>query len=243
MESHAVLFLFLSTSNHFPRHNFLPSHLSNHGLMIDALLKGIAIGFLLIFSVGPIVFTIIKQSLNNGKSGGFSFVAGVWLSDLLWIILSNAFSTLVTELLHFKKPIGITGSFFLIAMGIFYVFFKKITLRNEEEQETKISTGTHAKLFASGFLINTLNPAVIAFWLTTATTIAVSNSINERIVIFTTCLGINMCTDIFKVTMAGKLRNKLTDHNIALINKISGSLLIVFGVALLVGIIYSTTQY
>jgi len=208
--------------------------------MIDALLKGLAIGILLIFSVGPIVFAVIKQSLNNGKSGGFSFVAGVWLSDLAWIILSNAFSTLVTELLHFKKPIGITGSIFLIAMGVFYVFFKKIQLRNEEETELKISTGTHAKLFASGFLINTLNPAVIAFWLTTATTIAISNTVNERIVIFTTCLGLNMCTDILKVSMAGKLRNKLTDHNISFINKLSGSLLILFGMALLIGISLTT---
>ncbi len=45
--------------------------------MLDALLKGIAISLLLVFSVGPVIFTIIKQSLNNGKAGGFSFVIGV----------------------------------------------------------------------------------------------------------------------------------------------------------------------
>ncbi len=210
--------------------------------MVDALLKGIAISLLLIFSVGPVVFTIIKQSLNNGKAGGFSFVAGVWLSDLLWVILSNAFSQIVTELLHFKKSIGFTGSLFLIGMGVFYVFFKKIQIRNEEEAVIKISKGTHARLFVSGFLINTLNPAVIAFWLTTATTIAVSNTIQERIVVFSTCLIINMSADILKVVLAGKLRKKLTDKNIMLINKISGSLLILFGILLLLGIVYTATK-
>jgi threonine/homoserine/homoserine lactone efflux protein len=210
--------------------------------MIDALLKGIAISLLLVFSVGPIVFTIIKQSINNGHAGGFSFVAGVWLSDLLMVILSNVFSELVTQLLDFKKAIGFTGSIFLVGMGIFYLFFKKIKPRSVEEGAIKISTGTHAKLIVSGFFINTLNPAVIAFWLTTATTLAIGNTIKERIVIFSTCIIINFGADVLKVMLAGKLSKKLTHKNILLINKISGSLLVVFGIALLMGVLYSTTN-
>ncbi len=210
--------------------------------MIDALLKGIAISLLLVFSVGPIVFTIIKQSINNGHAGGFSFVAGVWLSDLLMVILSNVFSELVTQLLDFKKAIGLTGSIFLIGMGLFYLFFKKIKPRSVEEGAIKISTGTHAKLIVSGFFINTLNPAVIAFWLTTATTLAIGNTIKERIIIFSSCIIINFGADVLKVMLAGKLSKKLTHKNILFINKISGSLLVVFGIALLMGVLYSTTN-
>ena len=80
--------------------------------MMNAVLKGFAISLLLVFSVGPIVFTIIKQSVVNGRAGGFSFVAGVWLSDLIIVVLSNVFSEMVTNLLQFKKAIGLTGSFF-----------------------------------------------------------------------------------------------------------------------------------
>ena len=210
--------------------------------MTDALLKGLAISLLLIFSVGPIVFTIIKQSINNGHAGGFSFVAGVWLSDFLMVILSNAFSAMVTQLMDFKKAIGFTGSSFLIGMGIFYLFFKKIKLRSVEESAIKISAVTHAKLIASGFFINTLNPAVIAFWLTTATTLAISNTVKERIIIFSTCILINFGADVLKVMLAGKLSKKLTYKNILLVNKISGSLLVVFGVALLLGVLYTVTN-
>ena len=42
-------------------------------IMIEAILKGFALGTLLVISVGPVVFTIIKQSLNNGHKGGLSF--------------------------------------------------------------------------------------------------------------------------------------------------------------------------
>ena len=211
--------------------------------MIDALLKGFAISLLLIFSVGPIVFTIIKQSINNGHAGGFSFVAGVWFSDLLIVILSNVFSSLITTLLHFKMAIGITGSIFLIALGIYYLFFKIVKKRSVEDAAIKISAGTHAKLAVSGFLLNTLNPAVIAFWLTTATTLAISNTVKERIIIFSTCILINFAADAAKVMLAGKLSEKLTHKNIVLINRISGSLLFIFGIVLLFGVIYAVTKH
>ena len=74
--------------------------------MIEAILKGFALGLLLVISVGPVVFTIIKQSLNNGHVGGFSFVAGVWVSDFILVILSNAFTELVKQLLEYKQLIG-----------------------------------------------------------------------------------------------------------------------------------------
>ena len=209
---------------------------------MNAVLKGLAISLLLIFSVGPIVFTIIKQSIVNGRAGGFSFVAGVWLSDLLIVLLSNIFSEMVTNLLHFKKAIGLTGSIFLVAMGLFYLFFKKIKLRSVEESAIRVSASTHARLVISGFFINTLNPAVIAFWLTTATTLAIANSIRERIIIFSTCILVNFGADVGKVLLAGRLSKRLTHKNIVLINKTSGLLLLIFGIALLLGVLYSTTN-
>lgn len=209
---------------------------------MEAVLKGLAISLLLVFSVGPIVFTIIKQSIVNGRMGGFSFVAGIWLSDLLVVVLSNVFSEAVTSLLHFKKAIGLTGSLFLLGMGIFYLFFKKLKLRGAEESAIRISGGTHARLVIAGFFINILNPAVIAFWLTTATTLAIGNSVRDRIVIFSTCILVNFGADVGKVLLAGKLSKKLTHRNIELINKISGLLLLIFGIALFLGVLYSVTN-
>jgi threonine/homoserine/homoserine lactone efflux protein len=210
--------------------------------MIEALLKGFAVSLLLIFTVGPVIFTIIKQSINNGRVGGLSFVAGVWLSDLLLAIVSNVFTEWVSQLMDFKIAIGLTGSFFLIAMGIYYLFFKKIHIK-EDENKIVITARTHAKLVVSGFFINTLNPALMFFWLTTATALAATHTINQRIVIFATCLILNGASDILKVVLAGKLRTKLNEKNISLINKISGLILLVFGAVLIVGVFYSNLKH
>jgi threonine/homoserine/homoserine lactone efflux protein len=210
--------------------------------MMEAVLKGLAISLLLVFSVGPLVFTVIKQSIVNGRTGGFSFIAGIWLSDLLIVVLSNVFSEVVTSLLHFKKAIGIFGSLFLVGMGIFYLFLKTIKQRSAEESAIRVSGSTHARLIIAGFFINILNPAVIAFWLTTATTLAIANSVTDRIVIFSTCILVNFGADLGKVLLAGKLSKKLTHRNIVLINKISGLLLLIFGIALFLGVLYSVTN-
>ena len=210
--------------------------------MVDAFIKGLVLSLLLVVSVGPIVFTVIKQSMINGRYGGLSFVAGIWLSDVLMVILSNAFSEVVKNLLDFKKPIGISGGLLLIAMGVYYLFFKKLKKRSDEEDAIKVSAGTHAKLVASGFFINLLNPGIIAFWLTTTTTIAITHTIKERILIFSTCIILNLAADVAKVILADKLSAKLNHKNLTVITKISGALLIAFGIVLLVGMIYTTAK-
>jgi threonine/homoserine/homoserine lactone efflux protein len=207
--------------------------------MTEAVLKGLALGFVLALSVGPIIFTIIKQSLNNGHKGGFSFVAGVWVSDILLVVLSNMFTALVATLLEHTKTIAYCGSSFLIAMGLYFVFFKKVHLSSDASgKEMRFRKRDAAKVFASGFLINTLNPGVILFWLGNATVLSLTHTLQERIVIFSVCLLVNMAADVGKVMMAGKLRNRLTLRTLNIINKISGTILIGFGIALLWGVIF-----
>ncbi|MDX1936021.1 MAG: LysE family translocator [Flavihumibacter sp.] len=207
--------------------------------MTEALLKGLTIGLILALSVGPVIFTVIKQSINNGYKGGFSFVAGVWLSDIFLVVLSNAFSEWVTTILQYKKAIGYIGSGFLIAMGVFFVFFKKVTSAADASVgELRFRKRDVAKIAFAGFLINTLNPSVILFWLINATAFAVSHTMQQRIIIFSSCLLLNIIADVLKVLMAGKLRQRLTVKNISIINKLSGTILLGFGIALLYGAIF-----
>lgn len=215
--------------------------------MINALLKGLAISLLLIFSVGPVIFTTIKQTVNHGRRGGFSFIIGVWISDLIWVVLSNGFSEAIKTLLNFKVPIGIAGCIFLIGMGIYFAFIKKIEPRRLQEPvdiagDEYTPTGKRTNYFAimsSGFIINTLNPAVISFWVIMAASLASVYSFNDRIIIFTTCLGVTMLADIGKVLGAGYIGKKLSDRVILIINRISGVLYLAFGFIILVGIIYT----
>jgi threonine/homoserine/homoserine lactone efflux protein len=140
----------------------------------------------------------------------------------------------VSDVLEYKKAIGYAGSLFLIGMGAYYLFLKKVTLRTDSEgKEVRFRKRDAARIFLSGFLINTLNPVLLLTWFLYALGFSVKYDINQRIVIFATCILINIGADVLKVLLAEKLRTKLTIHNISVINKIAGTILIVFGSFLL----------
>jgi threonine/homoserine/homoserine lactone efflux protein len=210
--------------------------------MTDAIISGLLLGLALVFSVGPVIFTIIKLRINYGLASAFYFIGGVWLSDTFWVVTANAFSGLFESLVYHKKPIGIVGGGFLISLGIYYLFIKKYHSKEELDKGVKIGNATHARLFITGFLINTLNPGVIALWFA-ATTKSLSNTFDEKVTIFSICLLMNMAADFLKINLAGRLRKKLTDRNITIINKISGLLFIIFGAVLIIGVIWAAAKH
>lgn len=205
--------------------------------MFEALLKGITLGLLLSISVGPVMFSIIKQSLNSGHRGGIAFVLGVSLSDITVVLISNVFTQLFGYILSHKHIIGMAGSLFLIGMGVFFLFFKKVRVDDSGIQVIKLSKRDYVRTFLSGFFMNTLNPAVFIFWLTTSTTL-ITHTIDNRIITFVTCLVFVSSADFLKVMMAQKIRRKLTPHNIQILSRLNGLILLGFGLVLLWGLIF-----
>lgn len=213
--------------------------------MLPAIIKGLTLGILLTIGVGPVIFSIIKQSLSHGHKGGYAFIAGVSASDISLVLVCNLFGSLFQSAMEHEKIIGGVGSAFLIIMGIFNMFFKKVQVSDTASKELKIFKKRElAFISISGFLMNMLNPSVFIFWLG-ATTVILADSktaahpIQYRIIVFATCLAFILSGDIAKVLLANKIRTKLTPHNIHIINRISGLIFIGFGVALIWGIVFN----
>lgn len=211
--------------------------------MIAPLLKGILLGLILSISVGPVIFAIIKQSINNGHKAGYLFVAGVSASDISLVLVCNFFTSLFNTALSHKTTIAIAGSIFLIAVGIYTLFFKKVHTDEENNiADKKFRKRDYAAIFLSGYFMNTLNPGVFLFWFAWTAAILADSQTAERpteyrLIVFGTCLVFVLLSDILKVVLAGKLRSRLTAKNLHYINKLSGLILIGFGVALCWGAI------
>ena len=211
--------------------------------MIAPFLKGILLGLILSISVGPVIFAIIKQSINNGHKAGYLFVAWVSASDISLVLICNFFTSLFNTAISHKTSIAIAGSIFLIAVGIYTLFFKKVHTDEENNiADKKFRKRDYAAIFLSGYFMNTLNPGVFLFWFAwTAAILADSQTAehpNEyRLIVFGTCLVFVLVSDILKVVLAGKLRSRLTAKNLHYINKLSGLILIGFGIALCWGAI------
>ena len=209
-------------------------------MLVDPILKGLLLGFILSISIGPVIFAIIKQSLTNGKRSGYAFVAGVSSSDFVLLFICNFFTSLFNLVLNHKSTIALAGAGFLLLMGLYTLFFKKLKLENmgTDGVNKKVSIKDLVSSYFSGFLMNTLNPSVFLFWFAWTAAINTSaddtpNPIQYKLIVFGTCLGFVLLSDLIKVFLAGKLRPRLTEKSLLWINRVSGMIILIFSAALL----------
>lgn len=209
--------------------------------MTAIFLKGLGLGLLLSISVGPVVFTIIKLSLRSGHKAGFSFAAGVSLSDVFLVLCGNMAAELVRTALHFENTIALVGAAILFIMGAWSFFFRKDPKMDNSPLEVSLRKRDVAKYGIQGFLVNTLNPGAIFFWLTACTAFAYL-PLKERTLLFSSCLLVVVAADLLKVALSGQLRKWLTPHTLHIINRLSAIILMGFGIVIAVSVLYDMNQ-
>jgi len=153
------------------------------------------------------------------------------------------FTHLFNAVMEHELIIGIAGSSLLIGLGIYNFFFRKVqTAENGMLTVNNLRAHHLLAIFFSGFFMNTLNPGSFLFWFAATATITADSKLVDhpdqyRLIVFLTALLFNLASDTTKVLLANKIRLKLTPHNVHLINRISGFILIGFGIAIVVTIL------
>jgi len=197
-----------------------------------ALLGGLLLGMFMAISVGPTLFAVLRYSLNHSYKAGLAFVLGVSISDIIFVTVANVATPWLQWLHQFARPLAYSASVLLIAAGL-YGALKKQKPKKDTEKILKVSNAQYFKIWLSGFLINTLNPALIFQWIVAATGMAAETGA-YRLVFFGSCLGLVLGIDVLKVFLADKIRRRLTIRRITLLQKVSAFMIFVFGVGLLV---------
>lgn len=186
----------------------------------------------LAISVGPTLFAILKYSLNHSYKAGIAFILGVSISDILYVVVANLAASWLEVLHDYSRQIAYGGAGILIIVGLIGVISRYRPVR-PGTTKINISNTDYFKIWTSGFLINTINPAVIIIWLGTVSATA-NTSGWYRVVMFTVCLSIVLAIDICKVFLADAIRRKLTLRRIMYLQKTSSAIILFFGIALFV---------
>ena len=209
--------------------------------MLAPIIKGLLLGLILSISLGPVIFAILKQSITNGRKAGYIFVAGVSTSDIGLLLIANIFTSIFLLVLDHKAFIALAGAGFLLLLGLYTLFFKKIKIESDEMGEEKVfRKRDYLGIYFSGFLMNTLNPSVFIFWFAWTAAIGASaaetnNPVQYKFLVFATCLIFLLLSDSIKVALASRLRPSLTEKNLIWINRISAIIILVFSAALFFG--------
>lgn len=204
---------------------------------MNLILEGIALGMVLSVSIGPIFFALVQVSIREGLVPGILVGTGIWISDFLFILLTFLGISQLTSLKAnptFSLVFGLVGGIFLIGFGVVLFFKKPVSLEvlgSVPRRQTSIFS-----LWVQGFLVNTINPFTILFWLTTMTDGVVGRSFGRKEVLlfFGGIMGTIMITDFLKAFFADKIRHKLQVHHLKWFGWFSGVIVIGFGIMIII---------
>ncbi len=199
------------------------------------LAQGILIGLALAALVGPLVFTLVQTSVEQGFRAGLMVAGGIWSSDLMFAALSW-FGLHHMEALAqwppFSAVVGLGGGMVLMAFGSLLFFRRPDLHRLRRRKAVRHDSGIH--LWSQGFLINTLNPFSFFFWLSVPVTFVLRQGWNgvAAAAFYGGMLSTLVLTDTAKVALARMLRRYLRPRIILGMRRSIGALLILFGILL-----------
>lgn len=228
---------YVPTVNYIPKGTTVKTVVPTKISQVIELWNGILMGLALAILVGPILFSLIQRSIEQGAKAGLWVALGIWVSDLLFIsgimLGVNHISKMVESPL-FEPILGVLGGLVLIGIGV-GMFISRPTASIESTNGLEILS-SEWKLCLEGFVINTVNPFSVIFWtsLITARSIETDLFSMGNYLFFASILGTIIFTDTLKVFLAKKISKHLQPRHILRMRKISGIALFCFGIAMMI---------
>jgi threonine/homoserine/homoserine lactone efflux protein len=203
--------------------------------MTDGLIYAAFYGFLLAFAVGPVFFTLIETSIIKGFKAGVFFDLGAMTADIIFILIAFFSTSKILEKVKDDPGLLIFGGAVLIAYGIIsYIRTAKSFIKIAREHYAVKVKKNLGGLFLKGFLLNFVNFGVLAGWIGTIIMAnALTTSKNGVLLFLSTVLITFFLTDLLKISLAKKLKNKMTPRFIFKTKKWVSILIIGFGALLL----------
>ncbi len=126
--------------------------------------EGLLTGLTLTVMLGPVTMIILRSGMQVDRYAGISAATGTWVSDYIYIGLTFWLTTYVevwTERPDIRLALYLIGGFGLLGMGLLMLRQKQ---RNMEESSAVVPSN-YFKAFMGGFLVNSLSPFTLFFWL------------------------------------------------------------------------------
>ena len=202
-------------------------------MLSSLVLTGSLIGLTIAMPMGPIGLMCLRYTLVHGPTYGMISGMGVALADAICGTLAGIGVAAISNFIAANHVwLQLMGSFFLICLGINSIFFKR------EKNCAQTMRVSHLRIFIMMFFLTLSNPMTIISFTGMYAVMGVS-SFDTYIETFFLSLGIfigsltwwfilNICSHYFN------LKQNFLSQNV--INKISGSLIFIFGIF---GMIYS----
>ena len=208
--------------------------------IVNLVFKGIMIGIVASAPMGPVGVLCVQRTLNKGRWYGFATGVGAAVSDIIYALITGLGMSFVMDLVsnaETKFYLQIVGSIVLLAFGIY-------SYRSNPTRNMHISGKTKGTLLhnaITAFLVTFSNPLIIFLFM----------GCYAQFAFVVPDHPLEMCFGYLSIVFGAllwwfgltwvidKVRSIFDTTGIIIINKVIGSIVIIFSLIVLLGTIFN----
>jgi threonine/homoserine/homoserine lactone efflux protein len=205
------------------------------------VLKGIIVGISVSAPLGPLGILCIQRTINKGFFAGFVSGLGAAVADILYASVAGFGISIIADFLkEHELFIRALGGIIVLVVG--FLIFNSNPVKQIRHQKTQ--KRTYVSDFFSSIVITITNPLTIVFFGAVFAGFGLDESTTLNPILLTLAgifsgallwwMSLTIVVNIF--------RHKIRLRNLYWINKITGIIVAVFGVAVFVSIFFPSIQ-
>ena len=207
-----------------------------HINIIDLILKGILIGIIASAPMGPVGVLCVQRTLNKGRWYGFITGVGAAFSDFIYALLTGLGMSFMLDFISnpsYKFLIQLSSSIILLLFGLYC--FKSNPTKNMHQSGNSKGTLWHNGVTA--FLVTFSNPMIMFLFIFLYGLFAFSVPAHpfEMSISFLSIVAGALLWWFGLTWLVDKIRGKFDNTGILIINKIIGSVVIIFSLIVFFG--------
>ena len=212
---------------------------------VELLVKGFLIGVIVSAPLGPVGVMCIRRTLNKGRWHGFLTGLGASVSDLVYALITAYGMSFVFDFINDADTmfiLQVAGSVLLFIFGVHTFRSNPHAYRNKPMEKMRTIPITKGKLAynsVTGFALAISNPLIILLFVALFARMSFvlpELPSYERVAGYAAIWLGALVWWFMITTLVNKLRNRFDVRGIWILNRVIGSIVMLFGV---LGVVYT----
>lgn len=210
--------------------------------MIDIFVRGLALGFAIAAPVGPIGVLCIRRTLAEGRLAGLVSGLGAATADAIYGFIAAFGLTFISSLLiSYQGAIRLVGGLFLLYLGS-----KTLVAPVAEQPAADLAASSSPRgllaNYGSTLALTLTNPMTILSFAAVFAGLGVGAASGDYASAAVLVLGVFLGSAFWWLTLSAAvslLRSRVTPRGLRWVNRVSGVIILSFGVAALASLFAS----
>ena len=212
---------------------------------IALAVRGVVIGFSIAAPVGPIGVLCIRRTLAEGRMAGLFTGLGAAAADAFYgAIAALGLTALTDALVGGQVWIRLIGGAFLLYLGV--KTFRAEPLDRPASQDGPAGSAISSRgglmgAFASTFLLTLTNPMTILSFVAVFAALGLGTTDPDPLSAAGLVLGVFVGSALWWLTLSGAtglFRSRLDRRGLLWVNRLSGTVIVTFGVAAIASLLF-----